>query len=135
MHSNFAPALKFAAILAAAIAAAAFSSNARADDITLDGARFESTRSRAEVLGELMKTGGRDTTGEWSMQLNEPAPWTSSYTSGQAQSLYKFSRDEVHAVTSEDSGSSYFKRSVAARHTATMGGAPARIEIYGDESE
>jgi hypothetical protein len=120
---------------ATAAAAAALSGSAYADDITVDNAPFISSRSRAEVQAELLKQVDlvRTGAGEWSMQHNYVPQLKSAYTREEAQSQFKFSRGEVSALNSEDSGSSYFKRSVGV-NTATMGG-PARIELMGHDSE
>jgi hypothetical protein len=95
----------------------------RADDITIDGSRFVSSKSRSEVIADLKTpySGGN--------------PWSSQYKMGVAKSdrtpqdvrrEYLASRDEADALGAEDSGSNYFKRSVRALNpTATMG-APAR---------
>ena len=92
----------------------------RADDITVDGTKFVSSKSRAEVIAE-MKTpyvGGY--------------PWSSQYkmgvtngdrTAADVRREYLSSRDEANALGAEDSGSSYFKRTPRVSNpTATMGG-------------
>lgn len=137
MKRNLTSALAIATAISAALGGAALSGSARADDITLDDTPFKSTRSRAEVRGELMSQPALVGAGanEWALQGNGPHGLQSTYTSQQARSDYKFSRDEVRALTAEDSGSSYFKRSVAAGNPTSVMGGPARVEIYGDESE
>lgn len=129
MTRNVASTLAFAtAVAAAAVAAAIVSSSAYADDITVDNTPFASARSRPDVRAELMRQPElvRAGASEWSMQLNQVPQLKSTLTREQARSTYKFSRDEAHALTAEDSGSAYFGTSgtrVNAR--ATMGG-PAR---------
>lgn len=132
MTRNVASALAFATTVAAAVVAAAIlSSNAFADDITVDNKPFVSNRSRADVQAELMRGAelGRTGASEWSMQHNElPQPKT-AYTREQARSEYKNAREDVHALQAEDSGSSYFairsKSAIPGNASATMGG-PAR---------
>lgn len=137
MKRSLASALAIVTSISAALGGAALSGSARADDITLDDTPFKSTRSRAEVLGELISQPVRVSAGadEWALQGNGLHGLKSTYTSQQARSDYKFSREQVHALTAEDSGSSYFKRSVAAGNPTSVMGGPARVEIYGDESE
>jgi hypothetical protein len=122
MTRNIALAVEIAVGAAAIAAAAAITTNkAHADDITVEDSPFVSTRSRAEVQAELTKYG--DIT-EWTLQLNDPQ-FNGSYTSGQARAGYLAARDEVRALTGEDSGSVYLgKRPVDANNRAIMG-APA----------
>ena len=128
MTRNVASALAFAtAVAAAAVATVIMSSKAIADDITVDSTAFKSSRSRAEVQAELMRQGelARSGASEWAMQFNKAPELKSAYTGEQARSLYKASREEVRALTAEDSGSAYFARSAPRNSSATMGG-PAR---------
>jgi hypothetical protein len=128
MNRNIASALAMGtATAAAAFAAAAIaSSNAFADDITIDNTPFVSSLSRDEVNAELKVpySGGNPWSGQYNM-----FPSTSTTTaSEQARGAYKFSRDEANALNGEDSGSAYFLKSASpsgANPAATMG-APAR---------
>ncbi len=113
MNRLFAPALTIVTTAVAAVGAAALvSSKAYADDITIDPTPFVSTRSRAEVKAELMSQPElvRAAASEWAMQHNEPPRLDSGYTRAQASSEYKAARQEVSALTAEDSGSSYLMR-------------------------
>jgi len=113
VNRTIASALSLAATTAAiACVAAIASGNANAETPTIDNTPFVSTRTRAEVQAELMSQPEllRAAASEWSMQYNHVPRLTSTYTSEQARSQYKASRDEVRALTSEDSGSSYFAR-------------------------
>ena len=97
MNQRIASGLAFAATATAgAIAAAAIiaSGKAYADDITIDDTVFVSSRTRAEVRGEV---------------LQHPE-LVSGYSREQARLDYQMARDEVKAITSEDSGSAYFAR-------------------------
>jgi hypothetical protein len=105
--------LTFASTAAAVFCAAVMvSGKAYADDITIDTTPFASTRTRAEVKAELTAQPQfvRDGGSEWAMQHNEPMRLASGYTRQQALADYKASREEVSALTAEDSGSSYLMR-------------------------
>ena len=113
MNQRIASTLAFAAT-AGAIAAAAIiaSGKAYADDITIDGTVFVSSRTRAEVRGEVLQHPQLVTAaaGEWVMQHNQAPVLASAYSRDQARLEYQMARDEVRAITSEDSGSAYFAR-------------------------
>lgn len=86
---------------------------------------FVSTRSRAEVVAELMGQPElmRAAASEWALQQNQ---WPETDRErAQARAEYLASRDEVRAMTAEDSGSSYLAGAGMAQPTATMG-APGR---------
>jgi hypothetical protein len=89
-----------------AIAAAAVTTNALADDITIDTNPFTSTASRAQVQAEL-KQFQASGVNPWSQGYNQLATFRSSKTRAQVQAEYVESRDRVAAFTSEDSGSAY----------------------------
>ena len=123
MNHKLTSSLFFAAAVVGAIGTATISTGARADDITMDKTAFQSSKSRDEVRADL-KT-------PWPGGY----PWSSSYKMGIAKSDrspsdvrqgYLTSRDEVRAINSEDSGSSYFTtRAGRSNPAATMGG-PSR---------
>jgi hypothetical protein len=50
----------------------------------------------------------------------------SGYTTAQARAQYTAARDEVSAMTSEDSGSSYFARHAVRASAGTIVAGPAR---------
>lgn len=109
MNRILASTLSITTTAAAILAVAAMASgNAYADDITIDTTPFVSTKTRAEVRAEVMGQAEalRLASSEWSM--NQAAQPQSAYTSAQAKADYIASRSEVHALTAEDSGSSYF---------------------------
>ena len=97
-------------VAAATFAAALMATSAYAEGPILQDTPFVSTRTRADVQAELMSQAQQVRTGstEWAMQFNQPAVLRSGYTTEQARSEYKAARDAVHAMNSEDSGSSYF---------------------------
>ena len=127
MTRNIASSLAFAtAVAAAAVAATILSRNAFADDITIDKTPFISSLTRAEVSTQLKVpyVGGNPWAGKYDMfQIG------STDTSEQVQSQYKMSRDEVGALTGEDSGSAYFKRAPARNASAVMGGPAANFYV------
>jgi hypothetical protein len=110
MNHRIASAITFTSTVAVAtVAAALLSSNAFADDITIDPTPFVSTKSRAEVRAEVMSQRDQITAagGEWAGQQNEQRAFQSAYTVEQVRSDYKAARNEVHMMNGEDSGSSY----------------------------
>lgn len=122
MNRHFASVLTFATTTAAiACAAAMASGKVYAETPTIDTTPFVSTRSRAEVQAELMSQPELLSAagGEWAMQHNQVPQLKSAYTREQALSEYKAARQEVSALTAEDSGSSYLARQ-AMRGNASM---------------
>ena len=129
MNRHIASALTLAATTAsAALLAAIGASNAYAETPTIDTTPFVSTRSRADVQAELM--GNRQmvsaAASEWAMQHNQVPQLESGYTTAQAKAQFQAARDEVSAMTSEDSGSSYFARHAARTNAGTIVAGPAR---------
>jgi len=108
MNRKLASTLTIVSTAAAAFAFAAIaSSNAYADDITVDNTPFVSTRTRAEVQAEVMGQAEqlRIANSEWSTQ-SASLPH-SDLTRAQVKAEYIAARREVNALNSEDSGSSY----------------------------
>jgi opacity protein-like surface antigen len=110
--------IAIAAILAAAAGAAL------ADDITIDTTPFTSAATRAQVQAELaaFKQSGVN---PWSNQYNQLAQFSSQRSRAAVTAEYTNARDQVAALTGEDSGSAY----LAARHrdagtSATVAGQP-----------
>ena len=100
------------------------SHHAYADDITIDTNPFSGMATRDEVRAQLKVPyqGGYP----WSSSYRQAAPKGSTYTSQQARTEYRSSRQEVNALNGEDSGSAYLARTAGrANATSTMGG-PAR---------
>ena len=96
----------------ALVAAAAAASPAFADDITIDPTPFISTRSRAEVIGEMQqfRHGGVN---PWADEYNPLADFRSDRTREQVTLEYQATRASVAALTGEDSGSMYLARITA----------------------
>ena len=88
------------------LAATAFAGTAFADDITVDNTAFASSKTRAEVQAELaqFKQAG---TSPWSIQYNPLKNFKSTASRADVTAQYIASRDQVNALTSEDSGSTY----------------------------
>lgn len=110
MNSRFAHAFALATAAAAfASAALIASSPAYAEGPIVQDAPFVGSRTRAEVQAELMSQPAllSASAREWTLQRNEPSRPSGAYTSEQARAQYVAGREEVRALTSEDSGSSY----------------------------
>ena len=82
-------------------ACAALASPAFADDITPSD-NFVSSADRAEVQAGVAQA--RSTVNPWSTAYNPLAAFQSSRTRAQVRAEYIASRDEVAALTAEDSG-------------------------------
>ena len=109
MNRNLASTLTITATAAAAFAMAAMaSSNAYADDITVDNTPFVSSKTRAEVQAEVMGQAMSIASSEWATQMNEPRQTMSDLTRAQVTAEYLAARREVSALNAEDSGSFYF---------------------------
>jgi hypothetical protein len=129
MNRKLVSGLSFAAMAAAAAVAAMLTPPpAIADDITMDTTPFVSTRARADVQAELLQQPGSvsTATSESKLQVNEAAYFKSAITPQQRQQEYAASRQQVHALSSEDSGSSYLKMTppYAGDPTRVMGAPP-----------
>jgi hypothetical protein len=125
MTRNLASALTIASTAAAAFAFAAIaSSNAYADDITVDSRPFVSTRTRAEVQAEVMGQAEtlRMANSEWSTQSNHASLPQSDLTRAQVKAEHIAARREVNALKSEDSGSSYLASLQRRRNGIIMAG-------------
>lgn len=110
MNRHFAHVLAFASTTAAVFCAAAIASSpAYAEGPILQETPFVGTRTRAEVQAELMSRPGllSASASEWIMQRNQPSAMASRFTGEHARAQYLAAREEVRALTSEDSGSSY----------------------------
>ncbi len=111
------------ALFAVAAFAAFASAAARADDITIDPATFQSARSRAEVQAELAQY-KRSGVNPWSTSYNPLARFQSTRTRTAVQAEYLAERDQVAAMNAEDSGSTYLARAVTRNHSTTLAGTP-----------
>jgi vacuolar-type H+-ATPase catalytic subunit A/Vma1 len=110
-------------IAIALIAAAAAAGNAFADDITIDTNTFASSRTRAEVQAELAqyKSSGVN---PWSIAYNPLRSFRSTVTRAQVVGEYLAFRDQVAAMTGEDSGSSYLAFARAIPAPTSLAGQP-----------
>jgi hypothetical protein len=108
-----------ALIALAAFAALAGTTAARADDITIDNTPFQSVRSRADVLGDLAayKRNGVNT---YSISYNQLSKFKSDRTRDEVRAEYLADRDEVAALTSEDSGSAYLAQYAPVNRSTTL---------------
>ena len=112
------------AILAIAAFAALAGTAARADDITVDTTPFNSVKTRAEVQAELSQF-QKSGVNPWSIRYNQLAALQPTRTRAQVQAEYLAERDEVAALTAEDSGSTYLAQAPASRQTGvTLAGSP-----------
>jgi hypothetical protein len=105
-------------IAAAAVAVMLVSTSAYAESPTIE-TPFVSSMTRAQVQAELKTPfiGGDP----WAQGYNIVR--TNTASTEQVRSAYKMSREEVNALTSEDSGSAYLgKLPLRVKATATMGG-------------
>ena len=109
MNRNFALALCFAS---------ASIGTAFADDITIDPTPFVSPKSRAEVMAELKQFQAYGVN-PWADDYNQLADARSTMTRAEVTAAYLGSRNEVQALDSEDSGSSYLTRVAAQRVRST----------------
>ncbi|HXE48270.1 MAG TPA: DUF4148 domain-containing protein [Ramlibacter sp.] len=89
-----------------AVFAAAATTSAFADDITIDPTPFVSTRARAEVQAELAQY-KQEGVNPWSISYNPLKYFHSEKSREQVQQEFVASRDAVKAMTGEDSGSAY----------------------------
>ena len=107
-----------------ALALAAFAGSALADDITIDPHQFVSTKTRAEVQAELaaFQASGVD---PWSMTYEPLQSFRSTASRGDVVADYLRSRDQVHELTGEDSGSAYLAQAHGAGiPVRTLAGTP-----------
>jgi hypothetical protein len=88
---------------AAALVLLASAGSALADDISIDNTRFVSSKSRAEVQAELQQF-QRAGVDPWAQDYNPLQSFASGKSRAQVTAEYVASRDEVAALTGEDSG-------------------------------
>jgi peptidase E len=111
-----------------ALLLAAFAGSALADDPTVVNERFVSGMSRAEVLADLQ-----------AYKATGVNPWANSYqplkyfhsdkTRADVVAEYLASRNEVSALTSEDSGSAYLAQARGiAQPVSTFAGTPVNAQ-------
>lgn len=128
MNQRLTSTLSFAGtVLAATLAAAVMSSQARAEGPIGQDKPFVGTLSRAQVQAELMKHRGELSSyaSEWALQQTTMPQPTPAYTRQHARAGYLAAREQVRAMTAEHGGSGHF-----AHAPATL---PATVVADGSE--
>jgi hypothetical protein len=100
-------------VAAATLAAALMNNNAFAEGpIDYPSTKFVGSLTRAEVRAQLMQDRSQLTSAgsEWKLQQQPALRAANGYTRQEARDEYIAARDEVHAMTAEDSGSNYVPR-------------------------
>jgi hypothetical protein len=111
-----------------ALVFAAFAGNALADDPTVVNDTFQSTKTRAEVAADLSayKLAGVN---PWSTSYQPLKAFHSATTRAAVTGEYLASRNEVRALTGEDSGSAFLAQArVPALPVTTLAGTPAAAQ-------
>lgn len=108
----------------AALVLATAGTSALADDITVEPP-FVYTRTQAQVQAELaqFKQAGVN---PWSTSYNPLREFRSEKTRAQVQQEYVASRDEVRALTGEDSGSTWLAQHRVSNAAPQFAGQPTR---------
>jgi hypothetical protein len=112
-------------VLAAAFAGSAFAESPNAG---VANDNFVSSRTRADAAAELTayKQSGVN---PWSTQYNPLRNFKSTATRADVTAGYLASRDEVHALTAEDSGSAYLAQArVTSVPPTTLAGQPRNAQ-------
>jgi hypothetical protein len=114
-------------VAAAVLAAALMSGHALAEGPLETPPPFTGSLTRAQVQAQVLQDRGQLTSyaSEWTLQQEPSLPFASSITRAQATAGYIAARDEVHAMTAEDSGSSTIGHT-AARPAGTIVAGSAR---------
>ena len=110
-----------------ALLLAAFAGSALADDPTIANERFASAKSRAEVLADLQayKASGVN---PWANSYQPLKYFHSATTRAAVTAEYLASRNEVHELTGEDSGSAYLAQARTVLPVSTLAGTPANAQ-------
>lgn len=119
MTSRFASTAAFiGSVLAATAASALMAGGVRAETYPTEIRDFKGTLSRAEVRAELMADRSAFVASNEQSTQPKVQPMQSGYTRAQARADYIASRDEVRALTGEDSGSTWMAHApMSVRHT------------------
>jgi Domain of unknown function (DUF4148) len=111
-----------------ALLLAAFAGSALADDPTIVNEQFVSTKTRAEVMAEL-KDYKASAINPWSMSYQPLKYFQSTTTRDAVVADYLASRNEVRALTGEDSGSAWLAQARGVRQpVTTFAGTPANAQ-------
>ena len=115
-------------VAAAVLAATLMSGNALAEGPIEVLPPFAGSLSRSEVQAQVMNDRGEVTSyaSEWNQQQDRSLPRMSGYTRQQARADFIAARDQVHAMTAEDSGSSYVAQMPLPTPTTTVAGSTQR---------
>jgi hypothetical protein len=122
MNTRYASTFGFSGtVIVATLAAACMTGTARAEYPSVDILNFTGTRTRAEVRAEVVDDRALVSTAsnEWSTQRTVQ-PMDSGLTRAEARAGYIGARDEVHAMTGEDSGTSWMAQPHARMPAANM---------------
>ena len=115
-------------VAAAVLAAALMSGNALAEGPIEVQTPFAGSLSRAEVHAQVIQNRGHVTSyaNEWTLQQTSSLSSMSGYTRAQARADFIAARDQVHAMTAEDSGSSYVAQGPVHMPATTVAGSTQR---------
>ena len=113
--------------LAAALVLIASAGAALADDITIDSTRFVSGKSRSEVQAELQQF-QRAGVNPWAQDYNPLQSFASAKTRSQVTAEYFAARNEVVALTGEDSGASWLAARAPAVAAPVLAGLPVNAQ-------
>jgi hypothetical protein len=113
--------------LSAFVLAAAFAGSAFAETPTIETHAFVSSKTRAEVQAELAayKQSGVN---PWSISYNPLRSFQSTASRQAVTAAYVASRDEVNALNSEDSGSSYLAQRAVDGGATNLAGQPQNAQ-------
>ena len=114
-------------LVIATAATSAFAGTTYLGDIAVESTPFVSTRTQAEVQAELAqyKQAGVN---PWSTSYNPLKYFRSAKARAQVEQDYLASRDEVRAITAEDSGSSYLAQHRVRGTGSQLAGQPTRAQ-------
>ena len=110
-----------------AIAAAAVTSTASADDITIDTTPFVSSKTRAEVQAELRQFREAGVN-PWTQDFDQLAQFRSDRTRAQVTSEFVAARDQVESMTGEDSGSVFLSQGGPVEDAPVVAGQPINAQ-------
>jgi hypothetical protein len=113
-------------VAAAALAAAVMSGNARAEGPIEHIYPTTGQLTRAEVQAQVDRGQLSSYASEYALQQDTRLQGLSGYTREQARADYIASRDEVHAMNAEDSGSQRVSRAPASTSMAVVAVSPVR---------
>jgi hypothetical protein len=112
---------------AAALVLIASAGSALADDITIDNTRFVSGKSRAEVQAELQQF-QRAGVNPWARDYNPLQSFASGKSRAEVTAEYLAARNEVAALTGEDSGASWLAARAPAAVAPVLAGQPVNAQ-------